>query len=274
MRTLRHLLLAAAAILLSASSFAEELTGVLGAFGDEIRMIKDSLKDKEACSYLGIKFVKGTLNGRHVVVAETGVGKVNAAMTTAVMIDRFHPVEVLFTGIAGGIAEDLKPGDLVIGERLVQHDLGLLAQDGFKLEGERNPANGVRNPVYFKSDERLVGYAKLAFEKTRFISIDGEAPKLKTGLIATGDCFVASDAKKAELQKNLDAQAVEMEGGAVAQICYQQSVPFIVIRSISDKADANAKTDIKSFYITAAENSARLVGAIAETIEKDSRNAM
>jgi adenosylhomocysteine nucleosidase len=182
-----------------------------------------------------------------------------------VAIDRFQPEQVLFTGIAGGIDENLNPGDLVIGEKVFQHDLGFLGNEGFRLESEKNPMDGKRNPIYFESSPELIALAKASTENIKLAPAHDAIPKITSGLIATGDVFMASDAKRAEFQR-MGVKAVEMEGAAVAQVCYQHKVPFIVIRSLSDKADASAKTDIKTFYMTAAANSATLVAEMARRL--------
>jgi adenosylhomocysteine nucleosidase len=198
-----------------------------------------------------------------VVVAQTGIGKVNAAMTTALLLDHFHPAQVVFTGIAGALNPDLHPGDVVIGERLAQHDLGLLTAAGMTRQGVRNPVDGTENPVFFAADSALVQLAVSAGQQAASLPIptgQGERlPAIRPGTIATGDVFVASSAGKQSLRDGLQADAVEMEGAAVAQICYQQRVPFVVVRSISDSADETAETDLQRFYRSAAANSARLV---------------
>ena len=271
MKSKLYLALIALLLLVSTGALrAEDLTGILGAFGEEVRILKDSLQNRQDLSYSGLKFYKGVLHGRHVVVAETGVGKVNAAMTTAVLIDRFHPKEVIFTGIAGAINPTLRPGDLVIGDKLVQHDLGFLGPDGFKLEAEKNPVTDSRNPIFFQSDARLLIMADEAAKTADFESIGDRKPKAITGIIATGDLFVASEAKSKEIRESVNADAVEMEGAAVAQVCFQLTTPFIVIRSMSDSANSTAKADLKTFYKTAATNSAKLVNILAEELEKDS----
>lgn len=249
---------------------APPLTAIIGAFGEDIRLIENKIQDKEVHLFIGIKFSRGKLNGRNVVLAQTGVGKVNAAMTTAVLLDRFHPAEVIFTGIAGGINPGLQPGDVVIAEKIVQYDFGKWEANGFKPDTAVNPLNGKPNPCFFPSDTRLIALARKASARVEFAAIELEKEKRKprciTGIIASGDAFIAAPSKKNELQQQFQADAVEMEGAAIAQVCYQQGVPFIVIRSMSDNADAKANLDWKRFHQTAAGNSAQLVITLVELL--------
>ncbi len=238
-------------------------TGIMGAFSEEVSLLEDALKDPEIQSVLNVRFVTGTLGGHRVVLTSSGVGKVNAAMTATLMIDHFKPREILFSGIAGSINPDLHPGDIVIAEKTVQHDLGTLTPDGIQLRGARNPVDWIRNPVFFEADERLLALAQESASRVELEKIrDGtgeRSPRVLRGIIATGDVFVASPEKKLELRKSVKADAVEMEGAAVAQICRQCKVPCLVIRSISDSADTSARQDAGNFLSIAVRNSARFV---------------
>ena len=278
--SLKPFLLACFCVLLNLFSFAHDksaCTAIIGAFDEEIRLLRKRMEDTGTHTVLGITFTTGILNGRSVVLAETGVGKVNAAMTTTLLLDHFKPEEVIFTGIAGGLNPDLLPGDVIIAEKVAQHDLGEFTTNGFVAKGFRNPVDGKRNPVFFPSDSTLVKLSQQAATNAEFApvkTIKGERqPKSITGIIVTGDIFVASDKKKKELRKRFSADAVEMEGAAVAQICYQQGVPLVVVRSLSDTADRNAQAEVKMFYRTAARNSAelvfRLVGLLSKENERD-----
>lgn len=246
------------------------LTAIIGASGEEVRLIERKIQDKKDQVFIGINFSRGKLNGKNVVLARTGVGKINAAMVTAVLLDRFHPTEVIITGIAGAANPDLQPGDVVIGEKTVQYDFGEWGMNGFRPNPTRNPANEKTNPFFVPSDARLVGLAQKASARTEFtvIALNNEKrkPRCITGIIASGDAFIAAPAKKNELLQQFKADAVEMEGAAVAQVCHQQGVPFIVIRSISDNSDAKAAMDLKHFYQTAAGNSAQLVITLVELL--------
>jgi adenosylhomocysteine nucleosidase len=241
-------------------------TALLGAFGEEIRLLVAELEDKEAVDVSDVRFWTGRLRGRRVVIAMTGVGKVNAAVVTALTYHRFRPSHVIFSGIAGGLDPELHPGDIIIASQTFQHDLGRLTDDGVTLRGARNAVTYMRNPVDFAADPRLL---KLAQEAAKHVTLDPIAtpdgkrtPKVVTGAIATGDVFVSSPRKRRELHETMKADAVEMEGAAVAQVCHQWAVPCLVIRCISDRADDNAVLDSRLFRVTAAHNAAALVAAI------------
>jgi adenosylhomocysteine nucleosidase len=259
---------------LSAREEAQSPTAILGAFGDEVTLIESRLSEKREHKIQGITFFTGKLSGRPVVLARSGVGKVNAAMTTTLLIEHFKPREVIFTGIAGAINLELFPGDVVIAARVAQHDFGAALPDRFEHRGAPNPIDGKRNPVFFPADPRLLAAAEKVAARVEFdaIKIDGaeRKPKIIRGVIVTGDAFISSPEKKADLRKALGADAVEMEGAAVAQVCWQQQVACLIIRSLSDRADANAQRDFANFYSVAAQNSARLVAAIAEQLSGSS----
>jgi adenosylhomocysteine nucleosidase len=252
------------------SSSKEVRTAILGAEGEEIALLKEKLTEPREHNFEGISFYTGFLGDRSVVVVEAGVGKVNAAMTATLLIEHFRPDEVIFTGIAGSTNPEILPGDIVIGEKSAQHDRGQAVPGSFEILGTINPENKKRNPVFFPADEKLLRAAVAASETVQLERIDTQSgfrqPKMVRGTIVTGDCFVASDAFRSGLREKLKADAVEMEGAAVAQICYQQQVPCIIIRSISDNADERAAADLEKFYKTAAKNSAMLVAEMVNCL--------
>ena len=252
---------------------SESSTAVLGALPEEVRILISHLQDPQENVSLGIKFYTGTLAGRRVVVAYTGIGKVNAAQTTTLVLEHYHPAEVLFTGVAGGINTNLSPGDIVLGEQVAQHDFGVVSAQEFRTQPTENPSNGQPNPLFFAGAVRLLVVAEAAAPRVAWEQLETtqgtRTPQVRRGVIVTGDVFVASPAKCAELQTKLKADAVEMEGGAVAQICGQQGVPCLVIRSLSDRADALAHQDFKKFFRTAAANSARLTEAILSQLARE-----
>ena len=250
------------------TDFPEKPIAILGAFADEIRMLEDSLNDAQLVEAGGIQFIKGTLRGKEVIVAFTGIGKVNASITSTLVIDHFNPSKVIFTGIAGGLNSELKPTDILVAEKCVQHDLNYVYDDSLVSYPVSSPVTGIVNPLFYRSDSSMLGIVKEKFPEIELAgyTIKGELyrPKIMTGIIATGDGFIASGIKKEELISRFGADAVEMEGAAVAQVCYQQNIPFILIRSISDSADENASMDVKKSKIVAAENANRVVIALLE----------
>ena len=248
------------------NSIAQDITGVLGAFPPELVLLKKRMENPRDTVVSNVKFTKGKLNGRSVILAETGVGKVNAAITTTILIEHFKPREIIFSGIAGGVDPALSPGDLVIGTQVGYHDFGALSDDGMKYWATKNPFTGKENPAFFKCDSVLVKKALSLSKTLKFTKVNRDegsiAPAVKTGIIVTGDVFVSSEIVTKRLTKDLNAAATEMEGAAIAQACYQRNVPFLIIRSLSDKANHKAKTDMDTFYEIAAENAATLVIAV------------
>jgi len=241
----------------------EPVTAVLGAFEREVTLLEDRLTDGQVQEIEDIRFVTGRLNGQKVVIAWTGIGKVNAAMTTTLLIEHFKPNHIIFTGIAGAVNPQLRPGDIVIAEKTAHHDMGTVWPEGLFVKGVKNRLDGVENPVFFPADETLVRCARRAADTIDMQHVETAAgqriPKIITGVIVTGDSFIASTEKCAELRKKLEADAVEMEGAAVAQVCYQRQIDHLIIRSISDSADEGAVMDKQMFYILAAKNSSDLV---------------
>jgi adenosylhomocysteine nucleosidase len=242
---------------------SKSATAILGAFEREVTLFEDRLTERREHQIEGIRFVTGKLYGRNVVVVWTGIGKVNAAMTTTLLIEHFKPENIIFTGIAGAVNPQLHPGDIVIAEKTAHHDMGTVWPEGLFVKGVKNRLDGMENPVFFPADEKLVTCALNAAERIDMQRIetvtDRRKPKIIKGVIVTGDSFIASTEKCAELRKKLQADAVEMEGAAVAQICYQRQIDHLVIRSISDSADEGAVLDKQMFYILAAKNSSDLV---------------
>ncbi|RKR83756.1 adenosylhomocysteine nucleosidase [Mucilaginibacter gracilis] len=255
--------------LANAQEPVKNTTGILGAFGAEVSLIHSLIQDAKELTIQNIKFTEGTLNGHHVVLAQTGMGKVNAAITTTLMLDHFAPSQVLFTGIAGGVDPDLSPGDLVIGSKLAYHDYGSITPDGMLRRATQSAVTQMPNPEYFPCSANLITLAQQVSSNIQFQNVGraGRSPKVVTGVIVTGDVFVSSNTATQQLWANMHAEATEMEGAAVAQACWQQKVPFLVIRSLSDSASNNAHDDVAAFYQTAAHNSATLVMAIVGKIK-------
>lgn len=249
----------------------QPVTGLLGAFPPELVLLQNKMQNKTDMLIQNIRFTRGILNGKVVVLAQTGIGKVNAAIATALMIEHFKPHEIIFSGIAGGIDTALAPGDIVIGTLLAYHDYGTLTDTGIRYGATKNPADILPNPLYFASDTNLVNKAvtaagKLVLEKIR--REEGSfTPLIKKGIIVTGDTFVASDVVTKRLRNDMHAAATEMEGAAIAQTCWQQNIPFLIIRSLSDNANNKASADVQNFYQIAASNAATLVMAIVKELK-------
>jgi len=243
---------------------------VLGAFRPEVVLLEKMLTDAKVQEIEGITFMSGRFGNKAIVVAWTGVGKVNAAMTTTLLIEHFKPARVIFTGIAGAIDPNLEPGDIVIAKRTAHHDMGTLWPEGMEHGGVKSRLTGEDNPVFFLADPNLLAAADCGARKAVFDPITLQSgkrsPRVITGTIVTGDAFVASREKGKEFEEKLGADAVEMEGAAVAQVCYQRDIGCLVIRSMSDKADESAVMDKQIFYSLAAKNSASLVAGMIECL--------
>lgn len=242
-------------------------TAVLGAMEVEVESLGRLLEDPETTVVAGIPFVAGRLDGRPVVLARVGIGKVNAAMVTTLLLDRFQPQEILFTGIAGALSPELRTGDIVIATRTAQHDLGSLTAAGMERWGARPASDTTANPVFFPADSLLLRVATAAGQGLALAPLEdrrgGPKPRVTTGTVLTGDVFLQSSGHAKALREDLGGDAVEMEGAAVAQVAWQWGrVPVLVIRSISDGADEAAPESYAAFREVAAANSAALVRAI------------
>ncbi len=246
----------------------EPITALLGAFGPEVELVEKRLQNPVVVLKNGIRFVTGRLGTQQVVVALTGIGKTNAAMTTAFALAYFRPKQVIFTGIAGGVSPDLQPGDLVVGRETGYHDYRWTTLDNKPTNQTRNATTNELNPSYFPGNSTLLTLALRTAKAASLERIPGlpRAPIAVSGRIVTGDEFVNSEQRVNQLRADHQADATEMEGAAVAQICFQQGIPCLVIRSLSDKANSSARTDMRTFLGIAARNSAQLVVSMMEAI--------
>lgn len=236
------------------------MIGILSAMDDEIRLLIGDLERRDETTIAGRRYLRGTLYGRDVVLALSRWGKVAAAQTATTLINTFGVSKVIFTGVAGGVDPSLEIGDIVISTELVQHDVDASAVPPMKRF--EIPLLGIS---HFASDATLLRQAvQAAAEYASGITSDIEtkhldtyritAPRVTSGLTASGDLFIADPNKTAELREALPGlQCIEMEGAAVAQVCYEHGIPFVVIRAISDKADHSAVIDFPQFveYIAA-----------------------
>ena len=257
-------------IVVAASGYSDEVkrepvTGILGAMPVEIQMLESQLQGEKTEKILGIEFHTGVLNGRKVVLAVGGIGKVNAAMTATLLIDHFRPSEVIFSGVAGGLNPELAPGDIVLGQKTAQHDFGKITSYGFTP----NPT-GNDIPLFMNAPESLLSLAEAAAKDAameKVTTTQGDRlPRIIRGIIVTGDVFVADQNKTAELRRMFKADAVEMEGAAVAQVCWKQNVPCLIIRCICDKADTSADADFERFLKSAATNSSKLTISLVKLL--------
>lgn len=225
------------------------MIGIIGAMEVEIRNILAQMDNVKTKNIARVDYHQGELNGKPVLVALCGVGKVNAAHATSVMVANFKVDGIINVGVAGGIGSAVDIGDVVVSNDLVQHDVDVQA---FDYERGQVPGHPF---AYFSADADLVAAAKKAGDDVLLV----HGRKLHIGRIATGDQFIASPEVKAGIAENFNALAVEMEGAAIAQICALTGTPFVVIRAISDKADGTAHEDFPAFVEQTAQISAAIV---------------
>ena len=207
------------------------------------------LENTEEIKIAGITYYKGKLHGKDVVLLKSGVGKVNAAVATTIAIERFNIEKIIFTGVAGSGNPNYNIADIVISKNLIEHDFDTRDIDGdyitVLVEGY--------NDNYYPADEALIELAKSSAEKVITNS------KVYIDTIATGDQFVGNNEKVKQIHDKFKAGAIEMEGASVAHTALMYKTPFVVIRSLSDKADSDAEVDYPKFVIQASDNSAKIV---------------
>ena len=244
---------------------AQSVVGVLG-IEREVASVEARLQGSREVPVRGYVFRVGTLNGRQVVVGRSGTGKVNAAIVATVLIGHFNPSALFFSGTSGAIDQSLRPGDIVIGTGVIQHDVGALTTGGIVRRGLRNAVTGEMDPLIVPAPDALLTTARSAVKGLALAPIessDGKwMPRIVEGVIVTGDVFVSDAVKRDEFRSSFGGSAVEMEGAAMVQACRQFAVPCLVVRSITDRADGQATTSYKQFIAAASENAAALVAAI------------
>ncbi len=230
------------------------MIGIIGAMDIEVESIKSLLSDTGEETISGIKFVYGKFEKLDVVVAKCGVGKVFASLCAEAMILKFNPKMIINVGVAGCLDKNLKIGDIVIADSVVQHDM------------DTSPLG---DPVGLLSDINII---KIPADKTICGLLEKSAYSLglsnSVGTIASGDQFVADNSKKQFIIDTFGAKSCEMEGGAIGHVCYVNDVPFGVLRSMSDGADDGADMDFPTFAKLAAENSTRVINKFLSEIRE------
>ncbi len=228
--------------------------GLIGAMEEEVVLLRDRLEDKRTEQRAGFVFYSGRLAGQEVVLLRSGIGKVNAAISTALLLDHYEIDAVINTGSAGGFDPELNVGDIVIGQKVCHHDVDVTA---FGYAAGQVPGL----PACFVADEKWV---QLAQEAVQTLS----SVHFKTGLIASGDRFMHEPEDVARVRQRFPAMlAVEMEAAAIAQTCYLFKTPFVIIRALSDIAGKENAQTFEQFLQTAAENAAQLIMTVLERLK-------
>lgn len=205
--------------------------GIIVAMDEELEEIINIMTDVEVKQVYNLRFLVGKIQGKDCIIAKSGVGKVNAARTTQIMIDNFELSYVVNIGVAGAVNGLLSIGDVIIAKYVVQHDFDITAFDHSK-----GYITGVGDRV--KCDEQLVSEFEQVIE-----SQPEKNYQIKMGVVATGDIFCTEIWMKDKIRAKFDADVVDMECGAVAQVCYLDGIPFIAIRCVSDTPNgSNAST--------------------------------
>ncbi|WP_407637261.1 5'-methylthioadenosine/S-adenosylhomocysteine nucleosidase [Marinobacterium jannaschii] len=225
--------------------------GIIGAMDEEVELLKDSIEGRRDHEIAGYQLFEGTMHGHEVVLLKSGIGKVNAAIGTTLMLQEFKPDCVINTGSAGGFDPELEVGDVVISTEVRHHDVDVTI---FNYEPGQVPGL----PAAFTPDQHLADVAERCI---------GGMSGMKTtrGLIATGDSFMNDPERVAKTRATFPTmKAVEMEAAAIAQTCHQFGTPFIIIRALSDIAGKESNISFDQFLIKAAKHSAEMVMAMVK----------
>lgn len=233
--------------------------GIIGAMEPEVAILKEKLTSCTTSNHAGYTFYQGQIDNNDVVIVQSGIGKVAAALATAALIDKFKPDYIVNTGSAGGFDPQLKVGDIVVSSEVRYHDVDVTA---FGYEIGQLPAN----PAAYTPDKTLVTAAKKGIEELENI-------QAILGLITTGDTFMTKDDDIAKARANFPTMAaVEMEGAAIAQTCHQFNIPFVIIRSLSDIAGKESPTSFDEYLETASVNSSKLVLSMLNALQNKTLN--
>ena len=231
------------------------MLGIIGAMEVEVEKLRAKMTETEMKTVAGMNFCKGKLEGKDVVIVRSGIGKVNAGICSQILVDLYQVDGIVNTGIAGSLRNEINIGDLVLSTVAVQHDVDA---GGFGYPAGEIPQLGVKE---FPADERLLALAEEACREAN--------PDISTfkGRVASGDQFIASSEAKNRIWNLFGAYCAEMEGAAVAHVCYLNKMPYVVIRSISDKADEGADISYEEFTKIAAKNSSIILEGMLKNMQ-------
>lgn len=224
------------------------MIGIIGAMDMEVAQLRDQMQNPVSETISGIEFTRGTLEGQPAVVARCGVGKVFAALCAQTMILKYAPDCIINTGVGGTLTTALSIGDVAVASTVVQYDM-----DTSPLGDPVGLISGI-NVIHFPADPMLMQSAAEVLTE--------QGLNYRTGTIATGDRFLCDPVVKAQLNRDFGAIACEMEGGAIAHVCYVNQVPFLILRAISDGANDQSGMDFPTFARMAAQHSANALTAM------------
>ncbi len=228
--------------------------GIIGAMQQEVAILKEALENCHEVNKAGCTYYSGQINGVDVVLLQSGIGKVAAAIGTTVLLDEYQPDVVINTGSAGGFDSSLTMGDVVISTEVRHHDADVTAF-GYEI------GQMAGQPAAFSADEKLMAVAEKALDSLT----DKHAVR---GLICTGDAFICTAERQDFIRKHFPSViAVEMEASAIAQTCHQFQVPFVVVRAISDVADKESPMSFDEFLPLAAQSSSEMVLKMVELLK-------
>ena len=220
--------------------------GIIAAMQEEMQEIEKIMKNTEKIEIYNLNFITGEINNIKIILVEAGVGKVNAARTTQILIDKFNIDALINVGSAATANKELEIGDIVIGSKLVQHD--------FDITAFGHPKGYISNVgQYLESDSELVKKMEDTIKKINNIDF-----KIMIGTIASGDIFCTEVEMNDKIRNKFNADAIEMEGAAIAQVCKLDNIPFIVIRGISDSPNGNNEITFEQ-YLEKASNRCALI---------------
>ncbi|QUH20906.1 5'-methylthioadenosine/adenosylhomocysteine nucleosidase [Alkaliphilus sp. B6464] len=221
--------------------------GIIGAMDEEVDVLKSEMEVKEVRSIANMNFYIGNLEKKEIVLVRCGIGKVNAAICTQVLISELDANVIINTGVAGAISNDLDVLDIVVSTDVQQHDFDVTGF-GHKLGEIPRMEKSI-----FPADENLINKALIASKEVL------KENKTVSGRIVSGDIFVSDSKLKESLLENFGAHCTEMEGAAIGHTCYVNNMPFVIIRAMSDKADGSAHSNFNEFVEQAADHSKDIV---------------
>ncbi len=218
--------------------------GIIAAMPEEMEAIKMKMSNLKEKDILNLKFFDGKIGNQKIILVKSGVGKVNAARTTQIMIDKFDIDYIINIGSAGSINDEIKYGDIVIGKFVLQHDFDITA-----FGHEKGYISNIG--VKLESNTKLIKRCEYVIKNMK-----EDSYKCVVGTIATGDIFCTSKKMKDKIRTKFNADCVEMEGAAIAQVAYLSNTPFIIIRSISDSPNEENQIDFNKYLKMAADRCA------------------